>query len=115
MIAAKRAGIEVFVTGGIGGVHRGGEDTFDISADLYELARTEVAVVSAGPKAILDIGLTLEQLETLGVPVLGYQTEELPAFYTRSSGYQVDYKVDSPQEAAKMINTKWELGLEGGL
>ncbi len=115
MIAAELAGIEVFVTGGIGGVHRGADETFDISADLYELSRTNVAVVSAGPKAILDIGLTLEQLETLGVPVLGYQTEELPAFYTRRSGYQADYKVEDAQEAAEIITTKWNLGLEGGL
>lgn len=115
MIIADMAGIRVFVTGGIGGVHREAQQTFDISADLEELANTNVAVVCAGAKSILDIGLTLEYLETRGVPVLGYKTGEFPAFYTRQSGYGVDYSVDSPRELAHIISTKWELGLEGGL
>lgn len=115
MIVASLAGIKVFVTGGIGGVHRGAEETFDISADLMELAKTNVAVVCAGAKAILDIGLTLEYLETHGVPVLGYKTEEFPAFYTRKSGFGVDYKVDSEVTLAKAIKTKWDLGINGGL
>lgn len=114
MIIAAMAGIKVFATGGVGGVHRGAEKTMDISADLEELAMTEVAVVCAGAKSILDLGLTLEYLETKGVPVLGYQTEELPAFYTRKSGFKVDYKVDTPEEIASIIRTKWELGLMGG-
>ncbi len=115
MIIASFAGIRVFATGGIGGVHRGAETTFDISADLQELAHTNVAVVCAGAKSILDIGLTLEYLETNGVPVVGYQTEELPAFYTRKSGFKVDYKVDTPAEIALALKTKWELGLNGGM
>ena len=115
MIAAAKAGIKVFVTGGIGGVHRGAEETFDVSADLQELSQTNVAVVSAGAKSILDIGLTLEKLETFGVPVLGYQTDELPAFYTQQSGYQVDYKMDNPTQIADVINAKWDLGLDGGI
>jgi len=115
MIAAQMAGIKIFATGGIGGVHRGASKTFDISADLQELSKTNVAVVCAGIKSILDIGLTLEYLETMGVPVLGYQTNELPAFYTRKSGYKVDYKMDSPKEIADLLNTKWSLGLEGGV
>ena len=115
MIVAALAGIKVFATGGIGGVHRGAQQTFDISADLEELARTNVAVVCAGAKSILDLGLTLEYLETRGVPVVGYRTEELPAFYTRKSGFKVDYRVDSPQELAEAIKAKWELGLDGGL
>ena len=115
MIIAALAGIKVFATGGIGGVHRGAEETFDISADLQELAQTNVAVVCAGAKSILDIGLTLEYLETQGVPVVGFKTEELPAFYTRKSGFKVDYKIDSAEELAAAINTKWELGLKGGL
>jgi len=114
MIAAQMAGIKIFATGGIGGVHRGASKTFDISADLQELAKTNVAVVCAGIKSILDIGLTLEYLETMGVPVLGYKTDELPAFYTRKSGYKVDYKMDSPKEIATLLQTKWQLGLEGG-
>ncbi|MEN7550577.1 pseudouridine-5'-phosphate glycosidase [Rapidithrix thailandica] len=115
MIIAEMAGIQVFVTGGIGGVHRGATETLDISADLTELARTNVAVVSAGAKSILDLALTLEYLETWGVPVIGYQTEEFPAFYTRNSGLPVDYQVNSLAELASLIQTKWELGLKGGV
>lgn len=114
MIVAAMAGIRVFATGGIGGVHRGAQETFDISADLQELAHTGVAVVCAGAKSILDIGLTLEYLETQGVPVIGYQTEELPAFYTRESGFNVDYRLDSPEAIAEALRLKWELGLAGG-
>ena len=115
MIIAAMAGIKIFATGGIGGVHRGAQQTFDISADLEELGMTPVTVVCAGAKAILDLPLTLEYLETKGVPVLGYQTEELPAFYTRKSGLSVDYRVDSPKELAKAIHVKSELGLQGGI
>ncbi len=115
MIIAALAGIRMFATGGIGGVHRGAPETFDISADLHELAQTNVAVVCAGVKSILDIGLTLEYLESNGVPVVGYQTEEMPAFYTRQSGFKVDYRVDSPKEVAKALKAKWELGLKGGV
>lgn len=114
MIGAALAGIKVFATGGIGGVHRNAEQTFDISADLMELAHTNVAVVCAGAKSILDIGLTLEYLETQGVPVLGYQTEDFPNFYTRSSGFKADYKLASAKEAADILKTKWDLGLNGG-
>lgn len=115
MIIANLAGIKVFATGGIGGVHRGAQETFDISADLMELANTDVAVVCAGAKSILDIGLTLEYLETQGVPVVGYQTDELPAFYTRKSGFGVDYRIDTPEEMAKALKTKWDLNLKGGV
>ncbi len=115
MIIAELAGIKVFATGGIGGVHRGAQETFDISADLQELAHTNVAVVCAGAKSILDIGLTLEYLETQGVPVIGYQTDELPAFYTRKSGFSVDYNVESPDKIASAIKIKWDLGLNGGV
>ena len=115
MIAAEKAGIKIFATGGIGGVHRGATETFDISADLQELAKTNVAVVCAGIKSILDLGLTLEYLETMGVPVLGYQTDELPAFYTRKSGFKVDYKMESPQEIADLLQVKWATGLNGGV
>jgi pseudouridylate synthase len=115
MILADLAGIRVFATGGVGGVHRGAETSFDISADLIELAQTNVAVICAGAKSILDIGLTLEYLETHGVPVVGYQTDELPAFYTSKSGFPVDYRVDSPQELALAIKAKWDLNLHGGL
>jgi len=115
MILASMAGIKIFATGGVGGVHRGAQETFDISADLLELAQTDVAVVCAGAKSILDIGLTLEYLETNGVPVVGYQTDELPAFYTRKSGFGVDYRVDSPEEMAKALKAKWDLKLKGGL
>ncbi|MCK6691913.1 MAG: pseudouridine-5'-phosphate glycosidase [Thermoanaerobaculia bacterium] len=115
MIIAQLAGIRVFATGGIGGVHRGAATTMDISADLQELARTPVAVVCAGAKSILDPELTLEYLETHGVPVLGYRTDEFPAFYTRRSGLRVDYRMDSPEEIAHLLQTKWELGLQGGV
>ena len=115
MIIAEMAGIEVFVTGGIGGVHRGASETFDISADLTELSQTNVAVVCAGAKSILDIGLTLEYLETLGVPVIGYQTDELPAFYTRKSGFDLLHRSDSAKELAGIINTKFSLHLKGGV
>lgn len=115
MIIAAMAGIKVFVTGGIGGVHRGAETSMDISADLQELAHTNVAVICAGAKAILDLPLTLEYLETFGVPVLGYKTKELPAFYTSHSGLELDYKMDSTEEIAVALKTKWELGLDGGV
>ncbi len=115
MIIAHMAGIKVFATGGIGGVHRGAETTMDISADLEELAHTPVMVVCAGAKSILDLGLTLEYLETHGVPVMGYQTDELPAFYTRKSGFGVDYRVDSPAELAAAFKTSLELGLGSGM
>jgi pseudouridine-5'-phosphate glycosidase len=115
MILAAMAGISIFATGGIGGVHRGATQTFDISADLQELAQTNVAVVCAGAKSILDIGLTLEYLETTGVPVVGYGTDEMPAFYTRKSGFSVDYRVDSVEELAEAIHAKWAMGLAGGL
>jgi len=115
MIIANLAGIKVFATGGIGGVHRGAQTTFDISADLQELAHTNVAVVCAGAKSILDIGLTLEYLETQGVPVVGFKTDELPAFYTRKSGFGVDYRVETAEELAKAIKAKWDLNLKGGL
>jgi pseudouridylate synthase len=115
MILASMAGIKIFATGGVGGVHRGAQETFDISADLLELAQTDVAVICAGAKSILDIGLTLEYLETNGVPVVGYQTDELPAFYTRKSGFGVDYRIDSPEEMAKALKAKWDLHLKGGL
>ncbi len=115
MIVANLAGIRVFATGGIGGVHRGAQTTMDISADLQELANTNVAVVCAGAKSILDIGLTLEYLETQGVPVVGFGTEELPAFYTRKSGFKVDYRVDKAEELAKAVKAKWDLDLKGGI
>ncbi len=115
MIIAALAGIRVFATGGIGGVHRGAETTMDISADLEELANTPVAVVCAGAKSILDLGLTLEYLETKGVPVLGYQTKELPAFYTPHSGFAVDYRADSPAEIAAFIRAQRELAYPGGM
>ncbi len=115
MILAALAGIKVFVTGGIGGVHRGAPESFDISADLEELARTNVAVVCAGAKSILDLKLTLEYLETRGVPVVGFGTDELPAFYTRKSGFKVDYRVDSEKELAQAVKVKWEMGINGGL
>lgn len=115
MIGASLAGIKIFATGGIGGVHRGAETTMDISADLEELANTDVAVVCAGAKSILDLGLTLEYLETKGVPVLGYKTKELPAFYNSKSGFNLDYKMNSSKEIAELLKTKWELGLAGGV
>ena len=115
MIIAHMAGIKIFATGGIGGVHRGAETTMDISADLEELGQTPVMVVCAGAKSILDLGLTLEYLETKGVPVIGYGTKELPAFYTRQSGYSVDYQIDTPQELAKAFKTQNDLGFPGGM
>ena len=115
MMIAHMAGISVFATGGIGGVHRGATETMDISADLEELSRTSVAVVCAGAKSILDIGLTLEYLETKGVPVIGYCTEDMPAFYTRESGFKVDYRLDTPQEIAAAIKAKLDLGIKGGM
>jgi len=115
MVVAEMAGIKIFATGGIGGVHRGAEKTFDISADLQELARTPVAVVCSGAKAILDLPLTREYLETMGVPVIGFGSEELPAFYCRESGLKVDYVVDSAVEAAKIIGAMQDLKLRGGM
>ena len=115
MIIAHMAGIRFFATGGIGGVHRGAETTMDISADLEELARTPVMVVCAGAKSILDLGLTLEYLETKGVPVIGYQTEELPAFYTRKSGFGVDYRIDTPAELASAFKAQNDMELGGGM
>lgn len=115
MICARLAGIEVFVTGGIGGVHRGAETSFDISADLQELSQTSVAVVCAGVKSILDIGLTLEYLETHGVPVLSVGQPGFPAFFTRDSGFKADFQIDSAEEQARFIRTKWQLGLQGGV
>ena len=115
MIIAHLAGIRVFATGGIGGVHRGAETTMDISADLEELGRTPIMVVCAGAKAILDLGLTLEYLETKGVPVIGFGTEELPAFYTRKSGFKVDYRIDTPEELAAAFRAQQEMGLGGGM
>lgn len=115
MMIAHMAGIPIFATGGIGGVHRGAETTMDISADLQELAQTDVTVVCAGAKAILDLKLTLEYLETHGVPVLGYRTEELPAFYTRTSGLRVDARVDSPAELAQIMKVHRALGLKSGI
>ena len=115
MIIAHMAGIKIFATGGIGGVHRGAETTMDISADLEELSQTPVMVVCAGAKSILDLGLTLEYLETKGVPVIGFGTEELPAFYTRRSGFRVDYRMDTPQELAAAFKTQNDLGFRSGM
>jgi len=115
MIAANLAGIRVFATGGIGGVHRGAAQSFDISADLQELANTNIAVVCAGIKAILDLGLTLEYLETFGIPLLGYKTDELPAFYTQKSGFKVNYNLKNAAEIAQLLKTKWDLNLKGGV
>lgn len=115
MIIANLAGIKVFATGGIGGVHRGAETTMDISADLEELAMTPVMVICAGAKSILDLGLTLEYLETKGVPVIGFGTDELPAFYTRKSGFKVDYRIDTAEELAAAFHAKLEMGLRGGM
>ena len=115
MIIAAMAGIRVFATVGIGGVHRGAEVTMDVSADLEELGRTDVMVVCAGAKSILDLGLTLEYLETKGVPVIGYGTKELPAFYTRKSGFGVDYELDTPEELAAAFHAKLQLGIHGGM
>ena len=115
MIIAHMAGIKIFATGGIGGVHRGAETTMDISADLEELAQTPVMVICAGAKSILDLGLTLEYLETKGVPVIGYGTEELPAFYTRHSGFKVDYRIDTPEDLAAAFAAARDLGMKGGM
>ena len=115
MRLAAMAGIHVFATGGIGGVHRGAEDSFDISADMTEFAESNVAVVTAGAKAILDLALTLETLETLGVPVVGYGTDEFPAFYSRRSGHTVPMRCDTPDELAALMKAKWEMGLRGGV
>jgi len=115
MIIAELAGIRVFCTGGIGGVHRGAQQTFDISADLQELARTNVAVLCSGAKSILDIGLTLEYLETMGVPVIGLRTSSFPAFFCRESGFGVDYRCETEAEVARVIKAKWDLGMRGGL
>lgn len=115
MMIAAMAGIKIFATGGIGGVHRGAEQSMDISADLQELAQTNVAVVCAGAKAILDLGLTLEYLETHGVPIIGYQTMELPAFYSRKSGLDLQYSVESPKEIAQILKAQSELALKGGM
>ncbi|PSS46938.1 pseudouridine-5-phosphate glycosidase [Enterobacter sp. FS01] len=115
MIIAAMAGIKIFATGGIGGVHRGAEHTFDISADLQELAKTNVAVVCAGAKSILDLGLTTEYLETNGVPLIGYQTQSLPAFFCRSSPFEVSIRLDSAEAIARAMAVKWQAGLNGGL
>ena len=115
MRLASLAGISTFVTGGLGGVHRGAQQSFDISADLTELAQTDVAVISAGVKSILDIGLTLEAMETLGIPVIAYGADEFPAFYSRASGFAAPMRADSPAELAAIMRTKWELGIRGGL
>lgn len=115
MIIAAMAGIKVFATGGIGGVHRNAQHTFDISADLQELAQTPVAIVCAGAKSILDLKLTLEYLETHGVPVVGYQTDSLPAFFTRDSEFSVDYRLETPAEIARALHIKWALNLRGGM
>ena len=115
MIIAAQAGIRVFATGGIGGVHRGAAQSFDVSADLQELARTNVAVVCAGAKSILDLRLTLEYLETQGVPVVGYRTDLLPAFFTRDSEFKVDYRLDTAADIARAMHAKWSLGLQGGM
>lgn len=115
IIASRLAGIKIFVTGGLGGVHRHAEVTFDISRDLEELAANDIMIVCAGCKSILDIGLTLEYLETKGVPVFGYQTDYMPAFFTRKSEFKVDYNIKNPKEAAEAAKTQWELGLQGGI
>ena len=115
MILANMAGIHIFATGGIGGVHRGGEDSMDISADLQELAHTPVAVICAGAKMILDIGRTLEYLETMGVPVLGLDTDDFPAFYCRKSGFGVDFNAKTPEDVAAIAKVKWDMGLAGGM
>ncbi|BCR35411.1 pseudouridine-5'-phosphate glycosidase [Mariniplasma anaerobium] len=115
MLVANMAGIKVFATGGIGGVHRGAELSFDISRDLEELAELDVAVICAGAKSILDLGLTLEYLETKGVELIGYQTKELPAFYSRESGFDLEIKLDTPKEIADLMKAKWSLGIKGGM
>jgi pseudouridine-5'-phosphate glycosidase len=115
MRIASMAGIKIFVTGGIGGVHRGAENTMDISADLTEMAQTNVAVISAGVKSILDIGLTLEYLETLGIPVLTVGSDEFPSFYSRESGYKSPLRLDTPEAIAKLLSAKWSMGLNGSV
>jgi len=115
MRIAALAGIKVFATGGIGGVHRGAAETFDVSADLGEMALSDVAVVTAGAKAILDLALTIEKLETLGVPVVGYRTQEFPAFYSRASGLKCPMRVEGPEEMARLMQAKWAMGLRGGI
>jgi pseudouridylate synthase len=115
MRIAAMAGIKIFVTGGIGGVHRGAENTFDISADLTEMAHTNVAVISAGVKSILDIALTLEKLETLGIPVLTYGSDDFPSFYSRASGHKTPLRLDTPEEIAAMLNSKWQMGIDGSV
>lgn len=115
MRIAAMAGIKIFVTGGIGGVHRGAENTFDISADLTEMAQTNVAVISAGVKSILDIALTLEKLETLGVPVLTYGSDDFPSFYSRASGHKTPLRLETPEEIAAMLNSKWQMGIQGSV
>ena len=115
MFIADMVGIKVFATGGMGGVHRGAQTTFDISADLTEFARSNVAVITAGAKAILDLGLTLETLETLGVTVVGYGTNDFPAFYSRRSGFKVPMRLDTPNEIAAMMEAKWRMNLKGGI
>jgi pseudouridine-5'-phosphate glycosidase len=115
MIVAAMAGIKIFATGGIGGVHRNAQQSFDVSADLQELSQTPVAVVCAGAKSILDLRLTLEYLETHGVPVVGYQTDTLPAFFTRESEFPVDYRLDTPLSIARVLHAKWAMGLKGGM
>lgn len=114
-LVAQMAGIKVFATGGIGGVHRGAQETFDISRDLEELSEVDIAVVCAGAKSILDLGLTLEYLETKGVEVIGYQTDLLPAFYTRTSEFHVNYRLDTPRAIAQLMHAKWSMGLKGGI
>jgi pseudouridylate synthase len=115
MRLAAMAGIQVFATGGIGGAHRGAEKNFDISADLIEFSQSNVAVVTAGAKAILDLALTLETLETFGVPVVGYGTDEFPAFYSRASGHKVPMRCDTPNELASLMHAKWNMNLKGGI
>ena len=114
-LIASLAGIKVFATGGIGGVHRGAQETFDISRDLEELSELDITVICAGAKSILDLGLTMEYLETKGVEVIGYQTDQLPAFYSRTSGFKVNYRLDKPEEIASLMQAKWGLGLKGGI
>lgn len=115
ILIANMAGIKILVTGGIGGVHRNAQQTFDISRDMQEIATNDICVICSGAKAILDIGLTLEYLETFGVPVLGYKTDEMPAFYSTQSGFKLDYRLDTPEDIGRTIKTKWDLGLDGGV
>lgn len=115
MIVASMAGIRIFVTGGIGGVHRGAGESFDVSADLEELKNTDVVVVCAGVKSILDIGATLEYMETSGIPVISYGTDEFPAFYSRKSGFKTEYRMDTPEEISNLIDLKYSMGLKGSI